>query len=219
MKCPVAMEGLRMLEHVPHWLGQALRGLRAGADKLCIAQLEGDYASIEVSSPAFADGGRLPPRFTADGEGVSPPLIWGPLPMGTVSLALIVEDPDSLSLDPLVHAVVWGISPEDHRLEEGAIRADEDCGDGGSDVGRNSFFFEGWLPPDPPTGHGDHHYVFQLFALADTMEPGRNPGRAALVKAMAGKVLASGFLTGLYSRGEPKAVSGKRTSPAMPNLT
>jgi hypothetical protein len=195
-----------MLEHIPHWLGKALRGLRAGADKLCIAQLEGDYASIEVRSTAFADGARLPPRFTADGEGVSPPLIWGPLPMGTESVALIVEDPDAPSPEPLVHAVVWGIDPEEHRLAEGAIRADGKGGGSDGDTGRNSYFFEGWLPPDPPTGHGDHHYVFQLFALADAEGPGANPGRAALVKAMSGRVLAAGFLTGVYSRGEPARV-------------
>src|SRR3712207_3217784 len=112
-----------MLEHVPRWLGQAMRGVRAGADKLCIAQVElgGGFDSIDLTSPAFADGGRLPPRFTADGEGVSPPLVWGPVPVGTESLALVVEDPDAPATQPLVHAIVWGISPEDHRLAEGAI--------------------------------------------------------------------------------------------------
>src|SRR3569623_815902 len=81
---------LHMLEHVPHWLGHALRNVRAGADKLCIAQPElgGGFGTIDLSSPAFADGAMLPPRFTADGEGVSPPLLWGPVPEGTRSLAL-----------------------------------------------------------------------------------------------------------------------------------
>ena len=205
-----------MLEHIPQWLGQALRGLRAGTGKLCIAQLEGDYPSIELSSTAFADGGRLPPRFTADGEGVSPPLIWGPLPMGTESLALIVEDPDAPALEPLVHAIVWGLPPDTHRIEEGAIRPDGDGRVQGGDVGRNSFFVEGWLPPDPPTGHGDHHYVFQLFALAPTETLRPNPRRSALVKAMSGRVLAAGFLTGIYSRGEPKEAQVGRNAVWTP---
>ena len=198
-----------MLEHVPQWLGHALRGLRAGADKLCILQPElgGSFAALQLSSPAFADGARLPPRFTADGEGVSPPLIWGPLPEGTQSLALIVEDPDAPSLEPLVHAIVWGVSPGEHSLEEGAIcrRKGEQNGskEEGRDIGRNSYFFQGWLPPDPPTGHGDHYYTFQLFALADAGDPGSNPRRGTMVKAMRGKVLAAGLLTGTYSRGEP----------------
>lgn len=195
-----------MLEHVPHWLGAAMRGLRAGADKLSIAQAELGLsaASIDLSSPAFANGGRLPPRFTADGDGVSPPLVWGKLPDEVKSLALIVEDPDAPSPQPLVHAIVWGIPAEERRLAEGAIRRDGPGEPDGRDVGRNSYFLEGWLPPDPPTGHGDHNYAFQLFALADVPDPGATPGRAALLRAMAGKVLAAGLLTGTYSRGEPK---------------
>jgi Raf kinase inhibitor-like YbhB/YbcL family protein len=197
-----------MLEHVPQWLGHALRGLRAGAGKLCILQpaLGGSFAPIQLSSPAFADGGRLPPRFTADGEGISPPLVWGPVPEGTRCLALIVEDPDAPSLEPLVHAIVWGITADVHRLEEGAIRRDGK-GSNGKDVGRNSLFLEGWLPPDPPTGHGDHHYAFQLFALGDDCgDPGTNPRRGSMVKVMRGKVLAAGLLTGVYSRGEPAMI-------------
>jgi hypothetical protein len=191
-----------MLEHVPHWLGHALRNVRAGAEKLCILQPElgGSFGSLELSSPAFADGGRLPPRFTADGEGVSPPLVWGKVPEGTSSLALIVEDPDAPSRQPLVHAIVWGIPASDRRLAEGVIARDGD-GNAGGDVGRNSFFREGWLPPDPPNGHGEHAYAFQLFALAATSDPGNTPGRAALVRAMAGNVLAAGLLTGIYERG------------------
>lgn len=196
-----------MLEHVPHWLGSAMRGLRAGADKLCIAEAElGGFESIELSSPAFADGGRLPPRFTADGEGVSPPLLWGPVPEGTRSLTLIVEDPDAPSPQPLVHAIVWNIAPDAHRLAEGAIRADGAGGADGKDVGRNSYFMEGWLPPDPPTGHGEHAYAFQLFAVGDTSDPGHTPGRAALVRAMAGRILGAGLLIGTYSRGEAAPV-------------
>ncbi|MGE5722490.1 MAG: YbhB/YbcL family Raf kinase inhibitor-like protein [Sphingomonadales bacterium] len=199
-----------MLEHVPQWLGEMMRPLRAGADKLCIAQPElgGDFGPIDLGSPAFAHGSRLPLRFTADGEGISPPLVWGQLPEGTCSLALIVEDPDAPSPDPLVHAIVWGIGPWVHAIPEGAIRPDGYGSENGSDVGLNSFFLEGWLPPDPPTGHGDHEYAFQLFALGQIDHPGASPGRGALVRAMAGRVLGAGLLTGVYSREEAEAARG-----------
>jgi Raf kinase inhibitor-like YbhB/YbcL family protein len=199
-----------MLEHVPHWLGKAMQGLRAGAEKLAIVQAElGSFEAIHLASPAFANGARLPVRFTADGEGVSPPLFWTHLPAGTARLALIVEDPDAPAPQPLVHAIVWDL-PLDGDLKEGAIRPD---GDGGADgdVGRNSFFSEGWLPPDPPTGHGVHHFAFQLFALSEGPDVAGTPGRAAIVKAMAGRVLAAGLLTGTYSRDEaaPAGTAGK----------
>ncbi len=136
-----------MLEHVPAWLGHAMSGLRAGADKICIAQLglDGAVPALRLTSPAFADGGRIPPRFTADGEGVSPPLIWGEAPEDAASLALIVEDPDAPSPQPLVHAIVWDIGPGEGRLAEGAISAGAEV-----ETGRNSYLMTGWLPPDRP---------------------------------------------------------------------
>ncbi len=66
-----------MLEHVPEWLGRSLRGMRAGMEKVAASAIApGEVARIDLASTAFADGGRLPDRFTADGAGVSPPLAW-----------------------------------------------------------------------------------------------------------------------------------------------
>ena len=187
-----------MLEHVPGWLGRSLRSVRAGHARLVVATLDLPDAlpALDLTSPAFGDGERLPVRFTADGDGVSPPLIWGDAPPGTQSLALIVEDPDAPLPEPLVHALIIGIAPDAMRLDEGAIADD---GPGG--VGRNSFWREGWLPPDPPTGHGVHDYVVQLFAL-DIEIDAQVAGRGALTRAIAGHVLAVGVLTGTYSREE-----------------
>jgi len=192
-----------MLEHVPEWLGRALMGWRAGAEKAAVADRTlGDFAAMTLASAAFADGGRLPERFTADGDGVSPPLHWGAPPAGTARLALLVEDADSPTPAPLVHAVVW-LPPDAGALAEGAIGGAH----AGALVGRNSYGQETWLPPDPPTGHGEHRYLFQLFALAaGAGDPGDDPGRSAVVAAMAGHVLAAGVLTGTYSRGEPAEI-------------
>lgn len=196
-----------MLERLPAWIGALLRTIRAGHAKLAIVQSDiavGDVR-IDLSSPGFANGGRIPPRFTADGEGVSPPLTWGDLPAGTASVALLVEDADAPAPHPLVHALVWNIDAAERGLAEGAI------GPGGGatstgDVGRNSFLAEGWLPPDPPPGHGSHDYVFQIFALSEAPHIGSPPGRGEFLKAIAGRVLAAGMLVGTYSRDEPASV-------------
>lgn len=196
-----------MLEHVPGWLGALLRNVRAGTSKLTIVDPAlGGFDSLDLASLAFADGQRLPDRFTADGAGLSPPLHWRGVPEGATSLALIVEDADAPSPQPLVHAILWDIAAADGQLSEGAIRPDGDGDDIHGDVGRNSYLREGWLPPDPPTGHGEHRYVFQLFALKDAPRLDPNPGRGAVMEAMAGRVLAAGVLTGVYSRGEPTDV-------------
>ncbi|TCP72826.1 YbhB/YbcL family Raf kinase inhibitor-like protein [Sphingomonas sp. PP-CE-1G-424] len=200
-----------MLEHIPAWLGQAMSGLRAGEEKLAVSQVCGDVgdtpASIDLSSPAFAHESRLPPRFTLDGEGVSPPLVWSDPPAGTATMVLIVEDPDAPVPQPLVHAIVWGLDADAGRLAEGAIVADGAGDPAGRDVGRNSYMREGWLPPDPPGGHGEHRYVFQLFAVgAGAGDPGATPGRSAVIDAITGHVLAAGLLIGTYSRDQAAPV-------------
>lgn len=206
-----------MLEHLPRWLGAMLRNVRAGHSKLVIVQpeLEIGETVIDLSSPAFGSGARLPVRFTADGDGVSPPLLWGEVPAGTASLALIVEDPDAPALQPVVHALVWNIPAGERHLPEGAIVPDGDGVVEGPDVGRNSLF-EGWLPPDPPAGHGSHDYVFQLFALSETLDIGGNPGRSGLVRGLQGRVLGAGMLVGTYSRGEEAPLSGQGVAGASP---
>ncbi|TZG25778.1 YbhB/YbcL family Raf kinase inhibitor-like protein [Sphingomonas montanisoli] len=206
-----------MLEHVPHWLGQLLSPLRAGHEKLLAARPDlAVRGVVELMSPAFAHGARLPERFTADGAGVSPPLVWGELPEGTAGLALIVEDPDAPLPNPLVHALVWNLPPDTGRLAEGAIVADGDGGADGRDVGRTSYGREGWLPPDPPTGHGSHDYVFQIFALSEVVPLAPNPGRGDLAEAIAGRILAAGILIGTYQRGDaaPAFVAGS-PGPAL----
>jgi Raf kinase inhibitor-like YbhB/YbcL family protein len=198
-----------MLEHLPRWLGQALSSLRAGADTLAIAKICSDgVAPIRLTSPAFADGARMPERYTADGQGASPPLAWGPLPDGTAALALLVEDADAPAPNPFVHALVWDIDPQAHDLEEGAIGGSGDGKAGGQspETGRNSYQRRGWLPPDPPPGHGEHRYIFQLFALASAPDLGDSAGRSKLLDALGEGLLGAGVLTATYSRDEPAMV-------------
>jgi len=198
-----------MLEHLPSWLGHALGSVRAGADRVAIAALRpGEFAPISLGSTAFVDGDRIPERFTADGEGVSPPLHWGPLPDGTAALALLVEDADSPSPNPIVHAVVWDLDLAANQLEEGAIGSTGDGAPGGEgpETGRNSYLQRRWLPLDPPPGHGEHHYVFQLFALSAVPDLEPAPGRSALLDEFAGRLLGVGVLTGTYSRDDPAAI-------------
>lgn len=94
-----------MLEKIPREAGRALRGLRAGFEKVASEapafRSIGDTIALESS--AFEDGGSIPPRHTADGEGLSPPLSWSAAPPGAEAFVLIVEDPDAPSPEPLVH--------------------------------------------------------------------------------------------------------------------
>ena len=156
-----------MLQKLPSTLGRALRGLRAHETELVFhdSSLSAVPAGIHVSSPGFADHGPLPKRYTADGEGLSPPLAWSGIPPDAVSLVLLVEDADSPTPQPLVHAIVWGLAGEDGGLAAGALPKSGAPLHASTSMGRNSLLTVGYLPPDPPSGHGTHRYAFEVFAL------------------------------------------------------
>lgn len=189
-----------MLEKLPDAVGHALRGRRAGLDKLAsnMSGLRGGMAAIEVSSVAFADHMPLPVRCTADGEGVSPPLQWRGVPAEAASVVLIVEDADAPTPRPLVHAIAVDLPPSQGALAEGALN--HEAAEGQVHVGRNSYLMSGWLPPDPPPGHGAHRYAFQVFALLPGEAFSGTPGRDAVMEAVRDRALASGCLIGTYER-------------------
>ena len=190
-----------MLEKLPDALGHALRGQRAGLDKTAFqaVDLRAGMAAITVSSLAFADHAPIPERYTADGPGMSPPLQWTGVPQGAASLALIVEDADAPTPQPLVHAIVVGLDGGDGALAEAALPSADNDGSG-LHVGRNSYLQAAWLPPDPPPGHGVHRYAFQLFALTAGATFDSTPGRDAVLAAIKEHGLASGCLIGTYER-------------------
>ena len=190
-----------MLEKLPDAFGHALRGQRAGLEKIAFqaVDLRAGMAAITVASLAFVDHAPIPSRYTADGAGVSPPLQWTGVPANAASLVLIVEDADAPTPQPLVHAIVVDLPAGDGAFAEGALPSADHPGEG-LKVGRNSYLQTSWLPPDPPPGHGVHRYAFQLFALEPGATFGDAPGRDALLEAIGAHGLASGCLIGTYER-------------------
>src|SRR5258708_7032106 len=50
---------------------------------------------LTLTTPAFADGGEIPAKFTqSDPNPISPKLDWINVPANTVSFVLIMHDPD-----------------------------------------------------------------------------------------------------------------------------
>ena len=155
--------------------------------------------SLTLTSPAFAEGGEIPPRYTCEGEDVSPPLAWSTPPTGTRSLTLIVDDPDAP--DPKapkttwVHWVLYNLPPAAGSLPEGVGRAALPAG---AREGRNDWQRTGYGGPCPPVGR--HRYFFKLHAL-DAVLPDLGPAtKARLEQAMRGHVLAHAELIGTYEK-------------------
>ena len=212
-----------MLEKLPDVVGHALREQRAGLDQIAFhkVDLRAGMAALSVTSLAFADHAPLPEKYTADGAGVSPSLAWSGLPDGTLSVALIVEDADSPTPQPLVHAIVVNLGTDETALAEAALSDTDrvDHGHDGMHLGLNSFLQAAWLPPDPPPGHGVHRYAFQVFALDSRVEFGARPGRDALLDAIAAHGLASGCLIGTYERADTSVRAGDDAVPDIGGLT
>ena len=210
----LAFEIRAMLQNLPDFVGHALRDQRAGLDQILFNRLplRAGQGAIAVTSLAFVDHGPLPAIYTADGEGMSPPLQWSGVPEAATSVVLIVEDADSPTPHPLVHAIAVGLSPQDGSLRQGALANDEDAPDDAR-LGRNSYLQHGWLPPDPPPGHGRHRYAFQVFALGGDEPLPEAPGRDALVEALEARAVASGLVVGTYERHDTTASDAEGALP------
>jgi Raf kinase inhibitor-like YbhB/YbcL family protein len=191
-----------MLEKLPPSIGRALHGRRAGLEKSTIARLlmRRRLPSLQVESSAFGDHQPIPPVYTADGEGRWPELCWQWLPSATESLVVIVEDPDAPSLEPLVHAIVVNIAPNVRSLEDGLLSNGAPGSVPALHMGRNSYLRQTWLPPDPPPGHGPHHYLFQVFALSLGAAFSAAPGRQEVQEIVGHFAIAAGHAAGVYER-------------------
>jgi Raf kinase inhibitor-like YbhB/YbcL family protein len=153
--------------------------------------------ALTLNSPAFAPNQRIPDRFSRDGGNVSPPIEWRGAPPGTKSYALVVEDPDAPK-GTFRHWAVYDIPSAAEELTEGA-------GSGKSDTAMNmavnDFGDRHYDGPQPPPGHGTHHYHFRLFAL--NVPELRIPGKASareVLEAAQSHSLAQAEVIGTYAR-------------------
>lgn len=151
--------------------------------------------AFQISSSAFANGDMIPRRYTCDGEDVSPPLEWTGVPDGTKSLALICDDPDA-PMGTWVHWVVFNLPPGSEGLPE-QVLSEKQLGNNARQ-GSNDFRRIGYGGPCPPGG--THRYFFKLYALDTELELASGSGKAQLLKAMEGHILAEGELIGKYRR-------------------
>lgn len=109
---------------------------------------------MRLTSSAFGDGGRIPAKYTADGDDISPPLYIESVPERTKSLTLVVDDPDA-PVGTWDHWVIWNIPADTKEIKEGISP------EGIS--GRNGWGRLGYGGPAPPSG--THRYIFKLYAL------------------------------------------------------
>lgn len=149
-----------------------------------------------MESDAFEDGGVVPPRYGCFGENVQPGFKFRNVPAEAGSLALIFHDIDVAldgSTEDGLHWTVWNIPPDAGGVPEGGLPA-------GAVLGRNVENRNAYLGPGAPPGARYHHYVFELFALDGELDLPTTAGRAELLRAMEGKVIAKAAYVGRFRR-------------------
>lgn len=185
-------------------VGKILNPLRAGEKELLLSasKFASVPATIQITSPAFTEGGRIPGLYTVEAGDISPPLAWTNIPEGARELVLLVEDYDAPFPHPLLHLLVYGIPPTCPGFSEGALPSKESPHERpGLLLGRNSMHHQRYDGPAPIPGHGPHHYVFELLALQESLLFDAVPDRNAFLDAIKDHtVLATGRLTGTYER-------------------
>ena len=192
-----------MLEHLPASLGHVLRAVRPGLGKIVLhdPDVAAGVRPLGVYSPAFGDGEPLPASYTGDGGRLSPPIEWRGVPAAARSVVVVIEDADSPTPRPLVHAILWNLPGEDGGLGEGVLNALETTD--ATDLGRNSLLRHGYFPPDPPPGHGPHRYAIQVFALDCIPDFEDAPGRGKLLGLLRRHAIAGGLLLATCERRAP----------------
>ena len=143
--------------------------------------------TLTIKSPAFLNNDFIPLNYSCEGSNINPAISIQDLPKETVSLALIMDDPDARS-GTFVHWIMWNIPPTKMIGENTAPGIQ----------GINSADENKYHGPCPPSG--THRYFFKLYALDTLLNLPEGIKKQDLEKAMQGHILAQTQIIGLYKK-------------------
>jgi len=180
-----------VLRTIVRFFGRRVRRWRAGPELRVAEDIRFNAVprTIELRSPAFAFGARMP----VDG---SPPLEWSSVPTETQTLVMVVEDVDVPFPRPLTHAIVYEIPPATTSFEKNVLDGKHEHVTMGYNVSGGLYY----IAPAPIPGHGPHRYIFTLLAVDYVPRFDQPPTRGRLLDAVAGHVRALGELMGTAER-------------------
>jgi hypothetical protein len=149
-------------------------------------------SNFSLESEAFDNGGVIPRKHGYKNGNHIPPLKISGIPENTVSLVLIMDDPDAMSVvgKVWVHWVLWNIDPNTIELKENSIPSN--CLEGKTDFGEIGY--GGPAPPDK-----EHTYIFKLYALDTKLDAAKDSTKKQIDEIMNNHIIAETRLEGRYS--------------------
>jgi Raf kinase inhibitor-like YbhB/YbcL family protein len=157
---------------------------------------------IHINIADFADGGRVPNKYTcaASPTGPSPAMTWSGAPATTQSYVVILHDPDAVingSIHDVLHWAIFDIPADAKGLPEGVKAGEQpDSSRQINNIAGNPVY----MGPCAPPGHGEHHYTFEVYALNAKLGLPASTSRGDLMNAMNGKVVAKGVYIGIFGQ-------------------
>jgi len=136
-----------------------------------------------------------PPRYTCEGEDISPRIGIGGLE--APYLAMILDDPDAAA-GTYVHWVIWNIKASDE-VPESISTAERPDELPGAVQGSNSAGTIGYTGPCPPRG-STHRYYLKVYGLESPLDLPPGSTKADLEKALRGKARQYGEAMATYGR-------------------
>lgn len=151
---------------------------------------------LDVTS-VFENDGKIPVKYTADGQDISPPLALENIDEDTETIAIIADDPDA-PIGIFTHWVIWNIPADIVKIPEGIPQEEKVEELGNASQGSNDFGEVGYRGPAPPSGI--HTYHFKVYTLDSKMELCSGADKSQLQDSMEGHILQQALLRGDYSR-------------------
>lgn len=141
-------------------------------------------------------GSKIPRKYSAEGEEISPGLIWQNVPEGTKSFAIIfkgLDTPDRST--PLTLWLVYNIPATVSEINTGQVPE-------GSQVGKNDRDRVGYSGPCPKAGPDHQRYSVELYALDTVLDLPDGATEHEFMKAAKGHILSETAIFATYERYE-----------------
>ena len=140
-------------------------------------------SEFSIISSNFDEGEEIPKEFGYKFENKEPKLDFKNVPKGTISIGLIMDDPDAMAAvgKIWVHWLQYFDYPSQNLILEG----------------KTDFGEIGYGGPAPPNGR--HTYIFKGYALDVKLDLKEGYSKQDLEDAMKGHIIAKTKLTGTFT--------------------